>query len=253
MDAMLAPAARQRRPFLSSAEAGLRKVGQGPVAAVCSSSSIEESDGPDLHGSEGSSCPSEAGVDPHPPSLLGPRTAVLHRLSACDGGARLPAAAADAAAVVRAAAGAGSLAAAHRQLVAALQELHGSIVAADHALDEPPAAGAAASPRGAAAAAALAEEARQWLRDAQTYVLHVQAQAAALAAADGANGVDGAWAYLLGDAGRSLGRVARQMAAGGAEGLSYGAVPLRAGTGGRRLVVGACLPYAAFWAKAVAI
>jgi hypothetical protein len=178
---------------------------------------------------------------------------VLQRLSACDGGARLPAAVSDAAAAVRAADGAESLAAAHRQLLTALQDLHGSIVAADHALDEPVAAGAAPSPRGAAAAAALVDEARQWLRDAQTYVLHVQAQAAALAAADGADGVDGAMAYLLGDAGRSLGRVARQMAAGGVEGLSYGSVPLRAGTGGRRLIVGSCLPYAAFWAKAVAI
>jgi hypothetical protein len=104
--------------------------------------------------------------------------------------------------------------------------------------------------RPAGAAAALAEEGRQWLKDAQAYVLHVQAQAGALAAARG-SGVGDAWAFLVQDAARALARVGRQMAAGGKEGaaVSYGAVPPR----GRRLITGAVQPYAAYWAKAVAI
>lgn len=84
-------------------------------------------------------------------------------------------------------------------------------------------------------------------------MLHVQAQAASLAAAEGGPGVEGAWAFLVLEAGRCLARAARSMAAGGGEGLSYGAVPPRAGAGGRRLVAAACLPYASHWAKAVAI
>lgn len=80
----------------------------------------------------------------------------------------------------------------------------------------------------------------------------MQAQASTLAAADG-SGVQDAWGYLMAESGKCLGLIARQMAAGGGEGLSYGNVPLRAGTGGRRLISKACLPYAGYWAKAVAI
>ena len=98
----------------------------------------------------------------------------------------------------------------------------------------------------------LGEEARQWLKEAQGYVLHVQSQAGTLAVADG-SGVRDAWAYLLMESARCLGRISRQMAAGGGEGVTYGSVPPRAGAPGRRLVPVACLPYAGYWAKAVAI
>ena len=108
------------------------------------------------------------------------------------------------------------------------------------------------------AAAALAEEGRQWLKQAQAWVLHVESQAAALAAAAGAagEGAAAAWSFLLPEAARCLARVARQMAAGGAspgEALAYGAVPPRAGAGGRRLAPVAAMPYYGHWARAVAI
>jgi hypothetical protein len=98
----------------------------------------------------------------------------------------------------------------------------------------------------------LVEEARQWLKEAQSYVLHVQSQASNLAGAGG-SGVQDAWAFLRSDVGRCLGRISRQMEAGGGEGVTYGSVPPRAGRGGRRLVPTACLPYTGYWAKAVAI
>jgi hypothetical protein len=98
----------------------------------------------------------------------------------------------------------------------------------------------------------LAEEARQWLKEAQAYILRVQAQAGALAGADG-SGVAEAWSFLAGEAARCLARVSRQMEAGGGEAVTYGNLPLRAGSSARRLVPVACMPYSAYWAKAVAI
>ncbi|KAI8465723.1 MAG: P-loop containing nucleoside triphosphate hydrolase protein [Monoraphidium minutum] len=179
--------------------------------------------------------------------LLGPRPAVFRRLCATEPGGRLPAAVRGAAAALEAACGVDDIGAAHRRLTGALQELHGAIVTVDHALGEPPATVAVG-----AGGTLLVEEARQWLKDAQAYVLHVQAQASALAGADG-SGVADAWAYLLAESGRCLGRVSRQMDAGGGGGVTYGSVPQRAGSNGRRLVPVACLPYAGYWAKAVAI
>lgn len=85
-------------------------------------------------------------------------------------------------------------------------------------------------------------------------MLHVQSQAASLAAADDSGARD-AWAFLAMGSARCLARISRQMAAGGGggEGVTYGSVPPRAGAAGRRLVRGACMPYAGYWAKAVAI
>lgn len=216
---------------------------KAPHFVACSSSSIDESDGSsDHHATEGS-CASEGG---DPPSLIGPRAAVLKRLCVSEAGSKLPGAVQDTSVRLEAACGAATISAAHRQLCSALQDLHGVIVTVDHALEEPWAQAPGAG------GALLVEEGRQWLKDAQAYILHVQSQASSLVAADG-SGVDDAWAYLLLESARCLDRIARHMSAGSGEGLSYGSVPLHGSAGGRRLISGACLPYAGFWAKAVAI
>lgn len=80
---------------------------------------------------------------------------MLRRLCVTDAGARLPGAVQEAASQLAEACGprGGGVAAAHRRLAAALQELHGAIVTADHALGEeraPLAAGASPASRAGA-------------------------------------------------------------------------------------------------------
>lgn len=72
------------------------------------------------------------------PQNAGPRAAVLRRLCASEAGSRLPNAVMQASTQLEAACGVAAISAAHRQLSAALQELHGVIVTVDHGLEEEP-------------------------------------------------------------------------------------------------------------------